>query len=273
MGNFFLGKGCLSFSLHLPNPRSFVVFMALNLGPANFDPSARRSSSFALSRMLWIGSLVLLGTSTTTIVFSAFPFQPIRPEWQMKMVATLLGSGVTGLIGALFAQLSFLADRSRNNPRKKGVQLIRKLAGFVAIGYLLLVPIQMVAGFSLLRQTAQQENQPKIQWGKFRSRILATESEAELREFLAQLPNPTSLPENLGSSLQQFKQNLITDIDARFAARATEIQKAQAERFKNFLLETARGIIQSLLFAAGFLAISKQDQRLPVLGDVNQAYP
>ena len=247
--------------------------MALNPGPESFASGSRRSTTFALSRMLWTGGLVLLGTFSTAVVFSAFPVQLMRPEWQLKMVASLLGSGVTALIGALFAQLSVLVEKSRNNPGKEGAHLISKLAGFVAIGYLLLVPAQMAAGFGLLRQTAEQEKQPRIQWGKFRSRIQATETEAQLREFLSQLPNPPTLPANIGSSLQEFKQNLIADIDARFAARATQLEKAQSERFQNYLLETARGVIESLLLAAGFWAISKRDRRPPSLGDGNQSYP
>lgn len=227
--------------------------------------SMRNVSQSGLASSLFISGLVLLGTFANILVFSAFPLQALRPEWQLRMAGFLIANGITALLGVLFVSLSEQGLSASKSPFLGRALLIRRLAGWAAIGYIILIPLQITAGLRQLTTIAEAEKQPGIQWGKFRVRINATETEAELRALLNQIPEMPPFPDKIPGSLAALKTNLITDLDARFAARTTQLEKARSERLQNFLGEAIRNTIQCLLLAAGFSAASSSN-RLSGLG-------
>lgn len=207
----------------------------------------------------------MLATVANLLIFSSFPIQLLVPEWQLRMVGVLLGNGITALLGVLLVVISQSGLSSQASSLAGKARLIRQLAGLVAIGYLLLIPVQIAAGFRLLGRTTATEKERILQWGKFRRQIQLTESEAQLRELLSHLPEPPPLPEKFDLPFPKLKQELISTNDARFAALETQGEKARSERLQNFLVEALRNTIQSLLLAVGFAAVSKQGT-LPGLG-------
>jgi hypothetical protein len=225
----------------------------------------RNTSQLKLAPGLFITGLVLLATFANVLLFAAFPFQPLSPDWQLRMAGFLIPNGITALLGVVLVAISEEGLPSRNSPLPGRAQLIRRLAGWAAIGYLILIPAQVSAGLRQLGTIAETEKQPGIMWGKFRARINATGSEAELRALLNQIPEIPPIPDKPIGPLSQLKQDLISDVDARFAARATQLEKARSERLQNFLVEAIRNTIQCLLLAAGFSAVSTSI-RIPGLG-------
>jgi hypothetical protein len=229
---------------------------------------SRRSTTWdsGTQQAFFAGGIVLLASSANILIFSAFPLQIMRPEWQLRVASVLLTSGVSALIGVLLLVLAQQNSPKKSSPMLARVRFIRQLAGWAAIGYLILIPGQIAAGLRLLSNTANAEKQPRIEWGKFRSRIQATETEAQLRELLGSRPDIPPLPEKLDVPLNRLKEELITYTDSRFAARDTEIEKARSERLQNFLNEALRNTIQSLLLAWGFSAVAKKGSRFGPLG-------
>jgi len=212
----------------------------------------------AFSHTLVTSGSVFLGSFVTGVVFSALPLQIMRPEWQLRMAGVLLSTGLTALLGVLLIVLSQQNSPGSQSPLAPKIRLVQRIAGWVAIGYLILIPAQIASGLRLLGNTANAEKQPRILWGKLRGRILATETEAELRDLLGRLPEPPRLPANLAAPLSKVKQDLISEVDARFAALDTRIERANSERLQSFITEAIRNSIQSLLLAFGFSAIAKQ---------------
>lgn len=223
------------------------------------------SSENGPARPLFICGTVVLATFANLLIFSSFPIQLLLPEWQLRMASALLGNGITALLGVVLVVIAQQGLSSRTSGLYGKARLIRQLAGWVAVGYLLLIPVQIAAGYRILNRTSAAEKERILQWGKLRRQIQLTESEAQLREVLSRLPEPPALPEKFELPFPRFKQDLISGNDARFAALETQGEKAGSERLQNFLAETLRNTIQSLLLSAGFSATSRQGS-LPGLG-------
>jgi len=227
----------------------------------------------SLAQALFIGGAVLLASFANTLIFSAFPLQLLRPDWQLRVAGNLLSFGASALIGVLLVAISQQGLSPQAGGMAPRARLIRKLAGWAAIGYLILIPAQVSAGLRLLGERAQADKQPNILWGKMRARILATETEAQLRALLGRLPEPPVLPEKFNAPLAKVKQELIDYTDARFAARSTQLEKARSERLQNFLNEVSRNSIQSLLLAFGFFTVGKQGSRFGAKGGLRNIFP
>ncbi|MCS5698568.1 hypothetical protein NZK32_05870 [Cyanobium sp. FGCU-52] len=240
-------------------------------------------SSIALSRLksmesstaqaVFIGGIVLIATFANTLVFSSFPLQLLRPDWQLRMAGTFLSFGATALIGVLMVAISERGLSYRASSMATQARLIRKLAVWAAIGYIILIPAQVTAGFRFLGERAEAEKQPIVLWRQLRGRIQATETEAQLRELLGRLPELPPLPEKFDLPLAKVKEELISYTDSKFAARDTQLEKARSERLQNFLIEAIRNSIQSLLLAAGFSAVAKRGTPLDGPGLFNNLIP
>jgi hypothetical protein len=164
-------------------------------------------SNTSLAQTLFIGGVVLLGSFANSLIFAAFPLQPLQPDWQMRVAGSLLSYGGSALIGVLLVVLAQQGLRTGAKVMAARARLIRRLAGWAAIGYLILIPAQVSAGLRLLGERAQADKQPNILWGKMRARILVTETEAQLRELLGRLPDPPVLPEKLNAPWRKSSRN------------------------------------------------------------------
>lgn len=228
--------------------------------------NSRKANQGSLAAGLFIAGSALLASFANFLLFSAFPFQPLRPDWQLRMAGFLIANGTTALLGVVLVAISEQGLSSGNSSLLGKARLMRRLAGWAAIGYLILIPAQISAGLRQLGTIAEKEKQPAIVWGKFRGRINATESVDELRALLSQVPEIPPIANKLEAPFASLKKDLISYVDARFAARATQLQKARSERLQIFLAEALRNTIQCLLLAAGFSAVSTSS-RITGLGD------
>jgi hypothetical protein len=200
------------------------------------DDGRESSRDYGLATALFIGGSILLASFANDLIFSALPLRITSAQWQLRIVSNLLSTGVNALIGLLLIAIS---QTSLNKQMATKASLIRKLAAWAAIGYLILIPGQIAAGVRLLGQTAEAERRPFQQWAKIRTRILASETEAQLRDLLRSLPTPPDLPEKFD----------------------TEAEKARSQRLQTFILEAIRNSILSLLLAAGFSAASNKSAK------------
>jgi hypothetical protein len=222
------------------------------------DNGRESSRDYGLATALFIGGSILLASFANDLIFSALPLRITSAQWQLRIVSNLLSTGVNALIGLLLIAIS---QQSLNKQMATKASLIRKLAAWAAIGYLILIPGQIAAGVRLLGQTAEAERRPFQQWAKIRTRILASETEAQLRDLLRSLPTPPDLPEKFDTPLPKLKKDIVSVTDARFAALYTEAEKARSQRLQTFILEAIRNSILSLLLAAGFSAASNKSAK------------
>ena len=208
----------------------------------------------AISRSAyWVGA-VLLGSFLVGLI-NAAPPRLLDPAWQLNLIGLLLGSGAMALIGALLICLARLFNLSDSQLQKR-VQLVRKLAVWVALGWLLLIPLQLFLGVRLINSKGSEEIQQIQSLERIAKAVRDSNSEFELREALAQVPNQPPLPP-LTVPLPVAKANLLAQFQKTVNTAKNNQEQGSSNRLQVWIKEAFRNSLQSVLLSLGFMAIGK----------------
>ncbi len=170
-----------------------------------------RSESFA-DILQWV-AIALFIVFLAILLAAMLPLEILDSRWQVRVISALLGSSSLPLIGVVLMLLANYIDEEFS-PFGSKIRLIRRLAGFAAIGFLLLIPLQITAGTRLLNQQSGNEvSQLKVLQGAADS-IRSANNEEDLKNALRKLPGaPNNLNRPLGAPLPQVKAALISRLD------------------------------------------------------------
>ncbi|MFN7677766.1 MAG: HpsJ family protein [Cyanobacteriota bacterium] len=207
----------------------------------------------------WVG-IVLLGIFLVSL-FNAIPPRWTDPRWQLSIITLLMSNGINVLLGALLLCVALLFNPADSQIRKRTL-LVRTLASWVAVGWLLLIPLQIFLGVRLINAQVSDEL-GQIQSLERTSRAIANSTnEQELRQSLAQIPNQSPLP-RLTVTVEEAKANLIAQLQQNINTAKNRQQEASSSRWQIWLKEVIRNSLMSVLLATGFLAIGKNRQFVP----------
>lgn len=201
----------------------------------------------------WVG-VVLLGSFLTGLI-NAAPPRLIDPAWQLNLIGLLLGSGGIALIGALLICLARIFDQNDRQLQKRA-QLVRTLATWVALGWLLLIPLQLFLGFRLINSQGSSELGQIEAIERVAKAVRDANSEFELRKAMALVPNQPPLP-TLTVPLPVAKANLLAQFQKTINTAKNSQDLGSSNRLQTWLKEAFRNSIQSLLLSLGFLALGK----------------
>jgi hypothetical protein len=150
-----------------------------------------RTEDFA--DILQWAALALFIVFLAILLAAMLPLQILDSRWQVRVISALLGSASLPLMGVVLMMLSNYLDDGVS-PFGSKIALLRRLAGFAAIGFLLLIPLQIAAGSRLLNQQSGNEvGQLKV-LQRSADAIRSATNEADLKNALRQLPGaPTNL--------------------------------------------------------------------------------
>ena len=215
--------------------------------------SQAKEWSAAARYAFWVG-IVLLGSFLAGLI-NAAPPRLADPAWQLNLVGLLLGSGGLALIGALLICLARVFDQTDRQLQNRA-QLVRTLATWVALGWLLLIPLQLFVGARLINSQGRSELDQIQSIERVAKAVRDANSEFELRQALAQVPNQPPLPP-LTVPLPVAKANLLAQLQKTVNTAKNNQDLGSSNRLQIWLKEAFRNCVQSLLLSVGFLAIGK----------------
>jgi hypothetical protein len=228
--------------------------------PASESESTKTPPSRESSLIFAIGGAVLLATFLSLVLFSMFPIRLLRPDWQLGVISQILNGGTTALLGALLILMASLFS-PRDLRARRYSRLVRRLATFAAIAYLLLIPAQLSAGVKIQQQRSEFEELNFKQWRTTMGQIRASSSPEEIQAILSKYPEPPALPPNFFQApLEAVKQQLITAGQARIKEVENATLAQRSNRWQTWLIEVSRNSVQSLLLGIGFAAIARPMQ-------------
>lgn len=201
----------------------------------------------------WVG-LVLLGTFLVSLL-NAIPPRFTDPSWQLTLISLVLGSGGVSLLGALLVCIAYLFNR-RDQDIVRRSRLVRTLATWVALGWLLLIPLQLFIGVRLINNQARQEVAQIQNLESIARAVRNSTSEDDLRAALAKVPNQPPLP-RLTIPLEIAKANLLAQFQKTINAAENRQKEGGSNRWQTWIKEAFRNSLQSLLLGVGYLAIGK----------------
>jgi hypothetical protein len=195
-------------------------------------------------------ALVLLFVVNT--LFNLLPLKPLDPAWQLRMADLLLTTTPFSLLGTV---LIYLCQElaGGGSPALLPLRRIQRLAPLVALGFLLLIPLQAHATWVQIR-TADSEVKQTIRLVEQRiAAVRALTSSGELLKISEGLPpdwqplSEQSLSVNRARLLGRAEPELAQLHTATAGNRSTKIQKRLQDGLRDLLL--------SLIYAITFYGL------------------
>jgi hypothetical protein len=212
----------------------------------------------------WAGA-ALLAYFLVDLIFQAWPVALLKPLWLDQMSGFMVSRSTTPLVGAVFVAAASEIDH-RSTVLRQRSELLRRLALWVAIGYLLLIPVQIYAGVKLLRDQQQEATQLLSQATRAIEAIQASSTDLQLRQAYESIPGQKApLPEQLPQPLSALKARLVEAMDARSKKAQFEFDQRLSTLWQRSLGLIFGNILRLLIFFAGFAALGRTSRSQPTL--------
>lgn len=219
--------------------------------------------SVDLRRILIAASIALIGIFVVTVVTQALPLQLLRPEWIQRICATIIGGVSFPLIAMVFLLLSVegTEDLNRAGPSAPEPPLITNLRRFswvVALGFVLMIPLQTWAGVRVLRAEIRSEQQQLVPYQRALSLIRLAQTPDALIFAISSVPGaPPNLSGAPRDPLPEVKQKLISQIEPQIKARQNQMNAVNAARWQQAILGWVKQAFNAAFCAFAFGAIGR----------------
>ncbi len=209
---------------------------------------------------LWLVAIGLLVVFVATVLNTALPLRLLDPRWLQGLIQVLLSQGFLPLMALVLLQLAVVLNPESSRLRRRRDRFSR-LALLAALGFVLLIPLQLVSTWGSLNLLASGQNQQRLQGlaviGQLRQAISTATSHQDLASRLAALPIPqsgSSSPADLALPFPQRQRNLLEGL-ARSEAQLTSVAATAAPIPWPGLIEAALRVIPTALALAGNFAV------------------
>jgi len=231
--------------------------------PPSSESSRSGPAALVSAPGLAVVALVLFLLFASSLAAALFPLQPLAPAWQLRLAGRLVGGAPFALLG--LALLRIASELGPHNPRlSRRAQLCSQLAVAAALGFLLLVPLQTMAGLQQ-GQTLNQTQAGRIQRAEtklkaLRQAVASASTNADLNRRLQQLQGPVLGP--AAADIAQPLPLLKAQVGAVLDQAALQIQRertaSQPSTPLRLLPELLRQAFASLLLCLGFAALTQR---------------
>lgn len=185
-----------------------------------------------LGLRFYLVALALLAFFALTILNGALPLRLLDPTWQLSLIQLLLSQAFLPLIALVLLHLAVVLNPDSPRLRSRRNRYTR-FALPAALGFLLLIPLQLGATWATLNQQntrgqEQQRLQGQAVIGQLRQAISAATSHQDLASRLASLPiRQTSSPPaaDLAMPFPQRQQKML----AGLARSEAELNRSTAK--------------------------------------------
>jgi len=190
-----------------------------------------------------------------------FPLQLLDPAWQLRMAGSLINGAPFALLGLALLQIA--VELGPHDPQLKSrARLCSQLAVAAALGFLLLLPLQTVAGLqtsnSLNTAQASRIQGAEAKLKALRQAVAGAASNAALNQQLQQLQGPVLGPADIAQPLPLLKAQVGAVLDQAALQISREREASQPRTPLLLLPELLRNALVSLAMALGFAALAQR---------------
>ncbi|MDM7953544.1 MAG: hypothetical protein QUV07_10080 [Cyanobium sp. CZS 25K] len=224
--------------------------------------SSRGVSTSLLGRRLFETAFVLFVIYGATVIGFALPLRPFDAVWQLAVAGALINNAPLALVGLALMHLSVRLEPGESLQLRRLAHCAHA-AQFAAVGFLCLVPLQLMAvRQTLLSHQTVQNRQMTIAERRIeevRRAITASTTVPELQRELARLKvgtltirgNPSD------SSLSGVREQLLTSLESSRSDLQSRLNRTGRGKIWDFLQLSLQGVVSSLALAFGFAALAQ----------------
>ena len=211
------------------------------------------------------GAILLFVLFLIGILGSAWPVRLVNPLWLQSVGDKLLASGPIAMVGAVLLLLAKLLD-PESAPIGRRVALLRRLSFWIAFGFLLLIPLQIYSGISLLRQFRANDTRELNAYIATTRAIESARSYDDILRAMRLLPGQApALPASIDVPLDVVKTKLSNDLNPFIKRYQNEADAMGMKRLNDWFVQLARNVIAAMLLFFSFAAIGKRFAAQPTL--------
>lgn len=222
---------------------------------AKSDTVRRQNIRTKLSYTLGVLGWLIISYALNTIIFTSLPLRLSSQEWQLNFFGSFISSSFNILIGStliIVAQLFNTKQRSL----QRWQALVSKLAAWLAIILLLIIPLQIFLGLRALNEQKLPTANAIAKLQGTINRINTINSDPELRAYLASLPNPPTLLNKPDAALQALKQQAIDNIKVDINVTTNTADSKNSQAVQTFIKEAVKNASQAILMATAFSVLA-----------------
>ena len=208
---------------------------------------------------LSVVALVLFVLFATIVAGALWPVQLLNPLWQLRLAGSLVNGAPFALLGLALLQIA--VELGPHDPLlQRRHKLCSQLAVIAALGFLLLVPLQGVAGLQQSRSSTSAHSS-RISGAErrlvaLRQAVASATSNEEINQRLQRLQGPVLGPADLAQPLPLLKAQVGAVLDQAAVQIARERQATPPADPWRLLPELLRNGIACLALALGFAALA-----------------
>lgn len=224
------------------------------------EAAQRARSKIKISFAMGVVGWLLVASNLSILVFRSLPLKLFTAEWNLDLIGGLLSSSGAILVGLLVICIATLFN-SKDKFISEWNRSACRVAAILAVLIVATVPLQFYWGKKALDAQNVQILSAVNNLKSVIRGIQATNSEAELRSFVATLPNAPTLPSKFDAPFEEVKRRAVENIQAQVNAGLNNIEVQQSEGLQIFLKEAMRNAVQAILMATAFSALANIDSR------------
>jgi uncharacterized integral membrane protein len=230
----------------------------LSFDPPGSEPMRDSPRNMELAWVVhWVGA-VILGFFGVGVLYNSWPVALLKPAWMETTSNLLVQSSFAFLIGALLMASAAVLDLN-NDIITKRANLVRRFASWAAIGYLLLIPVQVYAGVKLLQAQKQEQAELLSQVTAATNAIQKSTNLAELRQAYEKIPGrKPSLGTELTQPFEVVRDQIVDLIRPRIKKAENEFDTKMSSLWQKWLGSSFTNVLRLLMLSLGFAAIGRK---------------
>ena len=150
-------------------------------------------SSQMADSLQWLAYALIL-VFLAQVIFAFFPFGLLQPEWMVRSSTAIRATASLPLMGVAMLMFANMID-GEVMPSSDQLRLIRRIATFAAIGFLLLIPLQSYGSVALIRGQVQESQGQLKRLADAANLVQNASNEQQLREAIRAISELTCVRE------------------------------------------------------------------------------
>jgi len=181
------------------------------------------------------------------VVASLFPIALLQPQWMVQVSSSIRGTASLPLMATAMLMFANMID-GEVLPSSDQIRLIRRIATFAAIGFLLLIPLQSYGTVGVIRSQVQEGQGQLKRLADAANLVQAAANEQQLREAIRAIPGGEQLANRpLGADVQTIKTGLLARLRPSVKRLENQLKENQSKALQNTIGPLVRDGVKRLL--------------------------
>jgi len=227
--------------------------------------SKKVGSSQMADSLQWLAYALFL-VFLAQVVASLFPIALLQPQWMVQVSSSIRGTASLPLMATAMLMFANMID-GEVLPSSDQIRLIRRIATFAAIGFLLLIPLQSYGTVGVIRSQVQEGQGQLKRLADAANLVQGAANEQQLREAIRAIPGGEQLANRpLGADVQTIKTGLLARLRPSVKRLENQLKENQSKALQNTIGPLVRDGVISLAYAIGFASMGygKSGQPTPL---------